>query len=95
MRLDLKTALVLLACALAGAQAACQGSACKEQQDAARAAGLLGGSLRDSCTPKTYPTTGTLTPVSELEGLGRDAAAAAASAAAAATGCPPSHGHTD
>lgn len=46
---------------LAGAQGSCQGGACKEQQEAARAAGLLGGSL-GSCTPKQYPATGTLSP---------------------------------
>ena len=58
-------ALALVTC-LAGARAACQGNACKEQQEAARAGGLLGssGSASNGCTPKQYPATGTLLPAS-------------------------------
>jgi hypothetical protein len=58
---------LVLTC-LAGARAACQGNACKEQQEAARAGGLLGasssGSASNGCTPKQYPATGTLLPAS-------------------------------
>lgn len=52
------------------AAGACQGNSCPEMEEAARAAGLLGatGPILTSCSPKTYPVIGTLTPV---RGLGR------------------------
>jgi hypothetical protein len=54
---------LLLACFAVGAQAACQGNACERQARAAKAAGLLGGTL-GTCASKTYPASGALSPVS-------------------------------
>lgn len=61
MRSILLLALALAACA-AVASGACEGNACKEQQEAARAAGLLGGTATQlrSCQKKTYPTQGSI-----------------------------------
>jgi hypothetical protein len=59
----LRLAVLALALLAAGAHASCQGNGCEEQTKAGRAAGLLGGSL-GTCTPKTYPASGALSPVS-------------------------------
>jgi len=68
----LLAALALSACAALVA-GACQGNACREQHEAAQAAGLLGGTAQQlgSCTPKTYPTQGTIGVVGGSERSGR------------------------
>ena len=66
MRVQLVIITLMVACLAPGALAACQGNSCLEQQQAARAAGLLGGSL-GTCQSKTYPSTGTLPVVSAAE----------------------------
>lgn len=62
--------VLVLGGSVIGAAGACQGNSCPEMEEAARAAGLLGatGPILTSCSPKTYPVIGTLTPV---RGLGR------------------------
>ena len=54
--------LVLLLAAAGTVWASCEGQGCPEQAAAARAAGLLGSSTQQlrSCTPRTFPTQGSL-----------------------------------
>ena len=52
---------LLLAFGLAAVRSTCLGSACDEQHAAAKAHGLLGGTLlQDACPAKKYPSSGSL-----------------------------------
>ena len=42
---------------------ACRGNGCPIEEAAARAAGLLGDSLKGACIPQQYPKQGALLPV--------------------------------
>ena len=55
---------LVLAAGAPQALASCQGNACRKQEAAAKAAGLLGGGLRASCSPLQDPKQGALLPVS-------------------------------